>query len=461
MSCSRLRPLLLVSLFLFAIGNTVQVSAADQPNIVLILADDLGYRDISCYGSDRIQTPHIDSIGKAGVRFTDGYVTAGTCSPSRAALMTGLYQQRFGFEFNTRGPTLITGEVNTRGLDPKALTIADVLQDAGYATGIIGKWHLGFLDQFHPTNRGFDEFFGIMNGESSYFHTAMRERSPVYRGTKQIAEEEYLTDALAREAVSFIDRHHERPFFLYVPFNAVHDPLEAPEKYKKQFTEAESDDWQTYLAMTAALDNAVGKILAALAKHDLQEETLVIFLSDNGAAKYLKIGDNSPFRMGKLYLFEGGIRVPFMMKWPGHIPAGAINSLPISSLDLAPTIAATAGVKNWKEIRTDGVNLTPWLTGNRADPPRQHLFWRNGPNRAVRRGQWKMIQAGSHVWLFNLQTDPGEVTNLSSKHPDIIQELQDAFDQWQQEMKAPAWPSRSNLKIKHIIIDGVKYEIHV
>jgi arylsulfatase A-like enzyme len=437
------------------------VFAGTRPNIVLILADDLGYRDISCYGSERIQTPHIDSIAAKGVRFTDGYATAGTCSPSRAALMTGLYQQRFGFEFNTRGPTLITGEVNLRGLDPEALTVADVLQNAGYATGIIGKWHLGFLNQFHPTSRGFDEFFGILNGASSYFHSPLRKRSPVYRGTKQIVEEEYLTDALAREAVSFIDRHHKHAFFLYVPFNAVHDPLEAPAKLKEQFAEAESEEWQAYLAMTSALDDAVGAILAALAKHDLEEETLVIFLSDNGAAKYLKIGDNSPFRLGKLYLFEGGIRVPFMMKWPGNIPAGTVNSLPVSSLDLAPTIAASAGVKDWKDMRTDGVNLTPWLTGEKDNPPHQHLFWRNGPNRAVRRGQWKMIQVGSHVWLFNLRTDPGEITNLSSKHPGIVQELRDAFEQWQQQMKAPAWPSRSNLKIKHIIIDGVRYEIHV
>ncbi len=206
MNTSILTQMLLVVTLALTSFASVSVFAETRPNIVLILADDLGYRDISCYGSDRIQTPPIDSIGETGVRFTDGYVTAGTCSPSRAALMTGLYQQRFGFEFNTRGPTLITGEVNTRGLDPEALTIANVLQGAGYATGIIGKWHLGFLNQFHPTSRGFDEFFGILNGASSYFHTALRETSPVYRGTKQIVEEAYVTDALAREAVSFIDR---------------------------------------------------------------------------------------------------------------------------------------------------------------------------------------------------------------------------------------------------------------
>ena len=435
------------------------ISADDRnvpPNIVLILADDLGYGEPSCYGNAKVATPHIDSIAASGVRFTDGYVTAATCSPSRAGLMSGQYQQRFGFEFNTRGP-----DRKGRGIDPEIVTLADVLKSAGYATGLVGKWHLGYEEQFHPQQRGFDEFYGILNGGSSYFGKQRRPSFGLFRGTELIDEPDYLTDVLARESADFIVRHRERPFFLYVPFTAVHKPFTASERYLNRFPDVEDEKQRAYQAMTSALDDGVGRILSALCEVGLEENTLVVFLSDNGAARFHGVGDNGPFRLGKLYLFEGGVRVPFLMRWPGRIEPETVNKRPVSALDLFPTICSAAGAELPDGLRLDGVNLLSWLDESQPGSPHEYLFWRNGPNHAVRKGRWKLIQAGDHVWLFDLNSDPEEVRNLAEEHSDVVRELQQAFDSWQQEMREPGWPSKFGEEQRRDLIDGVWYEVHV
>lgn len=440
---------------------------SSRPNVLVILADDLGYADIGCYGSKEIPTPHIDSLAQAGLRCTDGYVTAGTCSPSRAGLLTGRYQQRWGFEFNCnaaaarKAPALI-------GLDPSAVTIADVLQRAGYATGICGKWHVGFHERHHPLARGFQEFFGFLPGAHQYLPAKARgvriedaesgAANQIFRGREAVPEEAYLTEAFAREAGAFIERHKERPFFLYVPFNAVHTPFQTTDKYQQRFAHVADEKRRVYYAMTSALDDAVGEILAALKKHRLEENTLVVFLSDNGGPTYTGVQNNGPLRLGKLFLFEGGVRVPFIVRWPAKLKGGSLYREAVSALDLLPTFAAATGATLPPELTLDGVNLLPFLQGGEAAKPHAQLCWRNGPNHAIRKGNWKLVQAGSKVWLFDLAQDSGETTNLADQSPEVVAELQRAFENWSREMQPPAWPSRPGQTVE---IDGASYEIHI
>ncbi|MEM9644102.1 MAG: sulfatase-like hydrolase/transferase, partial [Planctomycetota bacterium] len=358
------------------------------PNIVLIFVDDLGYADTGLYGSDEIPTPHIDSLGKSGVRFTNAYVTAGSCSPSRAGLISGRYQQRFGFEFNTSGGGVTHRE--HRGLDPGAITIADVLKQAGYTTGIFGKWHLGTQPQFHPNARGFDEFYGFLAGAHSFLPVTRPEQvfSTIMRGNEPIKEPQYLTDAIARETVGFIDRNASKPFFAYVPFNAVHTPIEATKKYQDRFPDIDDAKRRDYYAMTSALDDAVGAILAALERHQLADSTMVIFLNDNGGPIYTGVQSNGPLRLGKLFLFEGGIRVPMIVKWPGVTEGGQVFDGVTSSLDVFPTICEAAGIRIPQEMTLDGVSLIPHLSGVAEGPPHETLFWSSGPNQAVRHQNW-------------------------------------------------------------------------
>lgn len=429
------------------------------PNIVLIFADDLGYADTALYGSTDIPTPNIDALGAAGVKFTNAYVTAGSCSPSRAGLMTGCYQQRFGFEFNTSGGAITHRE--HRGLDPRAITIADVLSHAGYATGMFGKWHLGTQPQFHPQARGFDEFYGFLSGEHSFLPVKEPEKifSTILRGNAPLKESEYLTDAIAREAVAFIDRHANEPFFAYIPFNAVHTPIEATKKYQDRFPNTSEVKRRDYYAMTSALDDAVGAILNALEKHQLTGSTLVVFLNDNGGPLYTGVQSNGALRLGKLFLFEGGIRVPMLVKWPARIKAGQIYDQVASSLDVFPTFCQAAGVSLPDPVNLDGVDLMPHLTGVAQGAPHETLFWRSGPNRAVRHRNWKFIQSGDSKWLFDLSNDLGEARNLTDSDPETLRQLENLFDSWQAEMSAPAWPSKPQRQ--KVSIDGQQYEINI
>ncbi len=429
------------------------------PNIVLLFSDDLGYGDISLYGSKKIPTPNIDALGKQGVRFSNAYVTAASCSPSRAGLMSGRYQQRFGFEFNTAGGA-ITHRLH-RGLDPSVVTMTDVLKQAGYVTGMFGKWHLGTQPQFHPQARGFDEFYGFLAGAHSFFpakasqpfHTTiMRDKSP-------LIESDYLTDAIARETVKFIGANQDKPFFAYVPFNAVHTPIEATKKYQDRFPNELDPTKRDYYAMTSALDDAVGAIVDAIGKHGLSEITLVIFVNDNGGPIYTGVQSNGLLKLGKLFLFEGGIRVPMIVKMPGKFQADTVYDHPTTTLDLFPTICAAAGIKVPSDLNLDGVDLTPFVNGQSTGAPHETLFWSNGPNIAVRQGNWKLVRSYDNTWLFDLDNDIGESRNLANSKPEIVEQLEKAYQTWRSQMSKPAWPSKPNRR--KVEVDGLIYEMNI
>jgi arylsulfatase A-like enzyme len=429
------------------------------PNIVLLFADDLGYADTAVYGSKTIPTPHIDRLAKGGIRFTDAYVTAATCSPSRAGLMSGSYQQRFGFEFNTSGAA--ETHAKHRGLRPSAITVAEVLQKAGYATGIFGKWHLGTRDMFNPLNRGFDEFYGFLAGAHSFFEA--KEPQPVYqsilRGSEIISEPEYLTDAIARETVAFIERNKQKPFFAYVPFNAVHTPIEATEKYQQRFPDEMDETQRDYNAMTSALDDAVGAIVKALEEAGLTQNTLIIFLNDNGGPMYTGVQSNGELRLGKLFLFEGGVRVPMIVSWPGQLGSGKVFKGITSSLDIFPTLSAAAGIDLPDALALDGVNILPFLKGEKKGNPHRTLFWSNGPNKAMRMGKWKLVKSGAYAWLFDLSKDLGETNNLADEKPEVLDILQGALEEWLGEMAPPAWPSKD--RRREFEIDGAIYQLNI
>ena len=341
------------------LARAARAAAGDSrlPNIIVILADDLGYADLGCQGCRDIPTPHIDSLARNGVRFTSGYVTAPLCSPTRAGLLTGRYQQRFGFETNP-GPEAYADD--RFGLPRSEPTLAERLKPAGYTTGMFGKWHLGYKPELQPTARGFDEFFGFLSGAANYLPNSRRAArlNPLLRGTQPAEESEYLTDACGREAAAFIEKNRDRPFFLYLPFNAVHAPLEAGEAYLSRCAAIPDSKRRVYAAMLAAMDDNVGRVLSALRQHNLEERTLIFFLSDNGGTTPQTTSSNLPLSGRKAQVLEGGIRIPFLMQWKGHIPAGKIEDRPVISLDIVPTALAAAGMSARPEWKLDGVNLS-------------------------------------------------------------------------------------------------------
>ena len=443
-------------------GISVRVhQTTRKPNVIFILGDDLGYCDVSMYGCKEIPTPNIDSIGKNGIKFTNAYVTAPVCSPSRAGLITGRYQQRFGFEFNA-GPLPRALANKDMGLPLSEITLAQVMKTAGYATGMVGKWHMGMNNRYFPTQRGFDEYFGFLFGANLYIDpnkpgvmtraganegggstaTSRSPQNPIYRNMTPVEEDEYLTDAFAREAVAYIDRHRKEPFFLYVAFNAPHEPFQATKKYLDRFPQVKDERRRVYMAMVSALDDGVGAILKKLRDTGIERDTLVVFLSDNGCATYTGACTNDPLRFGKLTHLEGGFRVPFAIQWPGHLKGGVVSDQVISSLDLFPTAVALAGAEPPKDRVLDGVNLIPFLTKQRTASPHEVLCWRNGANGAVRKGNWKLFKAGDRYWLYDLSKDVGEHLDLAAANPEIVKQLKNEFAKWEQQMKQPLWPCR-------------------
>ena len=451
--------------FVFAglLAFTANCLGATKPNILIILADDLGYGELGCQGyTQQIPTPNIDSIAKNGVRFTSGYVSGPYCSPTRAGLMTGRYQQRFGHEFNP-GPAQTASP--TFGLPLEEKTIGDRLKAEGYVTGWFGKSHLGYQPQFHPLNRGFDEYFGFLGGAHDYLDAASDSNNPILRGTTPIDKIDYTTDAFAREAASFIERHANEPWLCYLAFNAVHSPLQALEKYLARFENIQDIRRRTYAAMQSAMDDAVGAVLTKLREHKLEEKTLIFFFSDNGGPTAQTTSSNGPLRGFKAQTWEGGIRVPFMVQWKGHIPAGKVDDRPVIQLDILPTALAAAGVNIRPEWKLDGVNLLPYLTGNESGMPHQALYWRFGQQIAIRMGDWKLVKGvGSRgvegieqrgkpstdgAELYNLKTDIGEKNNLADKEPAKFKELADAWNKWNSELIDPKWvPERGGLAKK-------------
>jgi arylsulfatase A-like enzyme len=448
---------LLILLFAGMVSPSWAQQAARRPNIVLIMADDLGYGDLSIHGCKDIPTPHIDSLAKNGVRCTSGYVSGPYCSPTRAALMTGRYQQRYGHEFNPGPPADKSAEF---GLSLKETTVADRLKAAGYRTGMVGKWHLGHLEKFNPVNRGFEEFFGFLGGAHDYFKSGEGPNA-IHRGAKPVAETEYLTDAFAREAISYIDRHAKEPFFLYLTFNAVHTPMQAPEKYLKRFAGIQDERRRTYAAMLSAMDDAVGAVLAKLRTAGIEDNTLIFFISDNGGPP-VNSSSNGPLNGHKASTWEGGIRIPFFIQWKAKLPAGKTYEHPVIQMDIVSTSLAAAGVPIDPQWKLDGVDLMPHVTGAKTVPPHDALYWRFGAQIAVRHADWKLVKgrteggvganAGTATTegakLFNLKDDIGEKNDLSSKHPDKVKELASVWAKWNGELQNPTWGPPRQLKPK-------------
>jgi arylsulfatase A-like enzyme len=438
-----------------SVGRATEPTA--RPNIVIILADDFGYGDLSLHGCKDIPTPHIDSLGQNGVRCTHGYVSAPQCSPTRAGLLTGRYQQRFGHEYNAALPGGALALTET--------TLADRLQAAGYATGLVGKWHLGLDDHHHPLRRGFQEFFGFLGGANPYLPRGPGGVVPrVLRGREDAREKDYLTDAFAREAVAFVDRHRRAPFFLYLAFNAPHGPLEAAPQYLKRFAAIQDEKRRTYAAMVSAMDDAVGRLLDQLRAAGLEENTLLFFLSDNGGPTDVNASRNDPFRGVKGEVREGGIRVPFLVQWKARLAAGKVYEQPVIQLDVLPTVLAAAGLPLPADAGLDGVNLLPHLTGQQAAAPHDVLYWRfNFPARqparhkwAVRQGDWKLFTdidanrtrtnppPGTDVRkLVNLATDLRESTDLSRQHPEKVQALEALWKKWNAGLAEPGGNPRA------------------
>ena len=409
-----------------------------KPNILLIVADDLGYADVGYQGARDVRTPHIDSIARQGVRFTNAYVSSPVCSPTRAGLITGRYQQRFGHEFNVSGPWV--------GLPTGEITLAQVMRNAGYATATVGKWHLGEAEEFHPLERGFDEFFGFL-GLSHPYLVRHQSLNRILRGKRGTRETEYLTDAFGRESVAFVERNKDVPFFLFLSFSAVHTPMQAPPRYVNRFTEINDARRRTYAGMLSAMDDAIGRVLSSVRANGLDGRTLVFFISDNGGrTKANGAARNDPLRKGKGSLYEGGIRVPFALRWEGELPAGVTYENPVISLDLFASSTAAAKATLPRDRPIDGVNLLPALRGETTRAPHEALFWRQGNRYAVRHGRWKLVkQRGEGVELYDLATDIGEAQDVAGENIEKVSELQKLYDGWNEKMIKPKWNRSSRM----------------
>ena len=431
--------LLLLSLWSFwSLTSLAADKPAPRPNILIILCDDTGYGEFGFQGNKEIPTPNIDSIAENGIRFTQGYVSGPYCSPTRAGLLTGRYQTRFGHEFNGRGPKF--------GLPLSEKTIADRFKELGYATCAVGKWHLGDQPQFRPTRRGFDEFYGTL-GNSPFFHPQLLDSRKSEDPARVESDDFYTSDAYAERAVDWLERTKGKPFFLYLPFNAQHAPLQATKKYLDRFENIADEKRRTFAAMLLAMDDAVGRVLKKVRDLGQEENTLIFFLADNGGPTLQTSAKNDPLRGVKATTLEGGVRVPFVVQWKARLPAGKTYTHPVIQLDLLPTSLAAAGAKIPRDAKFDGVDLLPYLTGNKKSAPHETLYWRFGQQWAVRHGDWKLVSSrvdGPEPKLFNLAKDIGEANDLAAKEPKKLKELTSLYKSWNAEQKDPAWPAAQN-----------------
>ena len=442
---------LLASLLVSLLGGCAanpEGDAADgppRPNLLLVLVDDAGWVDLGFQGSREFATPALDAFRDQGVQCTQAYVAASVCSPSRAALLTGRHPQRFGHEFNIPGKPLPGTTWEETGLPVEERTLADRLGAAGYRTGAIGKWHLGETAGFRPLERGFEEFFGFLGGSRSYWALDgdARRGHLLREGDDVVAEIEgtYLTEVLADRTLAFLDAHvergEERPFFLYLSWNAVHTPMHATERDLEANAHVEPAKRRKLGGMTTALDAAMARILTRLDELGMAEDTLVLFLNDNGGAT-INASSNGPLRGHKGTKFEGGLRVPWVVRWPRALPEGGAYGRPVSALDVVPTFLSAAGVPVPPEI--DGVDLLPYLTGAADGDPHERMFWRRGVVAAVRAGDWKLIRAaGEPVALFDLARDPFEHEDRRAEEPGRVTALMDALAEWERGLTDPRW----------------------
>jgi arylsulfatase A-like enzyme len=443
------------SLILFFTIHTC-ITAAERPNFIIILADDLGYGDLGYTGSTQIKTPNIDQLASSGVVFTNGYVTSPVCGPSRAGLMTGRYNCKFGFYTNPDLPPDQQPQINREysGLPVNEITLADRLGKLGYINGLIGKWHLGHLPQFHPLKRGFHEFWGYVNGGHDYFitvpraETQIRYRWPIECNYKSQGALTYLTDDKGNECVDFITRHKDESFFLFASFNAPHIPLQAMETDKELYSFVDDERRRTYCAMVHRLDINVGRIVDELKKQGIYEKTVVVFLSDNGGYINDNVSFNAPFRGEKQTVLEGGIRVPFVISYPEKFTAGIVYEAPVISLDILPTFVKLADGEIREEDNIHGVDLTPYINGLENTIPHNYLYWNYAGISAIRHGDIKLINLPDKFpMLYNLQEDITEQIDIAEERKKTGIKLIEKLGMWNMTCPEPLFFPGNEQKI--------------
>lgn len=441
----------LCGLFFLAEPTNAQAekTAGELPNVLFLLVDDMGYLDLSCMGSKDIQTPNIDRLANEGVLLTDCYASAPVCSPTRAAFLTGLWQQKTGIEWaigltseeakRVDGKLVKATEPFTMGLAPNDAYLTPRLKKLGYGTAAYGKWHLGFKPEYNPVEHGFDEYWGIIGGQCDYFqYYYLGGMKQLYEKKEMTTAEGYITDLINERVVRYIREEGENPFFIYVPYNAVHHPYHVPGDPTQTYTNENKNDGtrEGYGQMMGSIDQGVGDMLAALEEMGILDNTLIIFSSDNGGERF---SDNGPLFNHKTTLWEGGIRVPCLMRWPdGGLPAGKISNQPAITMDLTATILAAAGDPQLAENPTDGINLLPILRGEKEPVMERTFCWRVDRTRrrmkAVRNGDWKYVQDDMVEMLFNLKDDIGEHNDLYYEHLDKVKELKAKLAAWEAEV---------------------------
>jgi len=440
----------------------IPLMALAKPNVVLILSDDMGYSDLPKFGKSEIPTPALDRLANEGVVFTEAYVTAPICVASRMGLMTGQYQQRFGIYGNVHG-------LEKNRLFLQQTLLPEFFQKAGYRTGLVGKWHLSGNSREKwiypgPRDRGLDEFVGIRGGDSAFWGG-----TTVFRGDEAFEAPEYLTDFWGTEACQFIDRNKSNPFFLYLAFNAVHSPMHALSEDQDEFPNVEDESRRIYNGMLLAMDRSIGRVLDQLDRNGIADNTIVVFLNDNGGGENTEryawhsrnYANNLPLRGYKFDIYEGGVRVPMIIRWPGQNLKGKVYRKMVSSFDLFPTLLEAAGLEMPKNQHADGVDLLPYINGENKSAPHEWLCWQNRtrvvrepegfaiPNLeekehscAIRKGKWKLVREAELIdsdnppsWqLFDLSKDIGERNNLANAHPEIVGELDNLFTSWRSSM---------------------------
>ncbi len=435
-----------ILLNLFSCGT----SNNKPPNVIVIISDDQGYADVGFHGSNEIFTPNIDRIAKNGVVFSEGYVSYAVCSPSRAGLITGRYQNRFGYSRNI----LLAPNDSLMGLPLSEQTLPDVLNNVDYKTKAIGKWHLGAHKSLVPEKRGFDEFFGFLIGGHRYFPddltlndlTEARRQmdgyiTKIYDNGKRINTKKYLTEELSDNAVKFIEDNSDNPFFLYLSYNAPHTPLQATTKDLERNKHIDIEKRQTYAAMVSSMDDGIGLILDKLEQKNIFENTIVFFFSDNGGVEWYNFSDNGPLRGIKGDFFEGGIRVPFTMQWPNKIKPGTIYDKPIIALDIFATVASAAKAEKYIMNEIDGVNLIPYLSGNKSGSPHEYLYWKN-PDKdidVIRDDRYKYLRIKNDEYIFDLKNDISEESNIIDLSKPIYDRLKSQFKLWEKDMIDPVF----------------------